>query len=66
VLCDIEVLKECLKDNLGDVTFQVLGFGVQTPTYAFITVGGMVQEAYDRTKRILNVSVNSNFEVSRV
>eukprot|EP00042_Codosiga_hollandica_P042073 m.381034 g.381034 ORF g.381034 m.381034 type:complete len:630 (-) comp56239_c0_seq2:52-1941(-) len=37
-LCDIEVLKECMRENLGDITFQ---------------------ESYDKTNRIMNVSVNS-------
>ena len=37
-LADVEVLKECVRTNLGDVTFQ---------------------EQYNRTGRILNITVNS-------
>lgn len=39
VLFDNEILKKCMKDNLGDVTFI---------------------EAYNRTRRILNIAVSSN------
>lgn len=40
-LCDINILKQCCRENIGDITFQ---------------------EAYDRTHRILNVSINSSDE----
>jgi hypothetical protein len=36
---DIKVLQECVRTNVGDLTFE---------------------EAYDRTKRILNISVSSS------
>ncbi|KAG5463430.1 MAG: acyl transferase/acyl hydrolase/lysophospholipase [Olpidium bornovanus] len=47
VLFDVEVLKECVRSNIGDVTFQ---------------------EAYNRTRRILNISVSSSgiFEMPRL
>jgi len=46
-LFDAQVLKEALKDNIGDVTFQ---------------------EAYNRTRRILNITVSTSatFEMPRL
>ena len=29
-LCDIDVLKECCRENIGDITFQVLSDSVKT------------------------------------
>eukprot|EP01137_Pigoraptor_chileana_P007253 Opistho-2@52583 len=47
VICDIVLLEECCRANIGDITFQ---------------------EAYNRTKRILNITVNSTkqFEMPRL
>eukprot|EP00128_Syssomonas_multiformis_P015661 Colp12_sorted_trinity150504_noHs@6450 len=46
-LCDIKVLEECLRANIGDITFQ---------------------EAYNKTRRILNITVNSTqqYEMPRL
>ena len=47
VLFDVEVLKECIRQNIGDITFQ---------------------EAYNRTRRILNITVSSStkYEMPRL
>ena len=47
VVFDVEVLKECIRSNIGDVTFQ---------------------EAYNRTRRILNITVSSStkYEMPRL
>lgn len=44
---DVTKLQECLRDNIGDVTFK---------------------EAYEKTKRILNITVasTSTFEFTRL
>eukprot|EP00158_Paraphelidium_tribonemae_P006464 Partr_v1_DN27830_c2_g1_i1_m23279 putative patatin-like phospholipase domain-containing protein len=47
VIFDVEVLKECIRSNIGDITFQ---------------------EAYNRTRRILNITVSSStmYEMPRL
>lgn len=47
VIYDIEVLKACIRNNVGDVTFQ---------------------EAYNRTRRVLNITVSSStkYEMPRL
>ncbi|KAJ3255048.1 hypothetical protein HK103_006668 [Boothiomyces macroporosus] len=47
VVLDVEVFNECMKENIGDITFA---------------------EAYNRTRRILNITVSSstNYEMPRL
>lgn len=47
VVLDVEVFNECMKENIGDITFA---------------------EAYNRTRRILNITVSSstNYEMPKL
>ncbi|CAG8459034.1 12984_t:CDS:10 [Ambispora leptoticha] len=47
VLFDVDILRECMRENIGDMTFQ---------------------EAYNRTRRILNITVSSSgvYEMPRL
>ena len=65
-LCEVSILENCLKSNIGDCTFQVspifacaLSFSGSGLTHFSVL---LVQEAFNLTGRVLNITVNSTQE----
>ncbi|KAL2914390.1 triacylglycerol lipase [Polyrhizophydium stewartii] len=60
-LLDVKVLEDCVRSNLGDMTFEVCGRDMRLWWAALLTRFVLsAQEAFHRTGKVLNITVTSS------